>query len=90
MEDLVQLLPENKLTFVEDEVFDKKLHNFMKKVSDTTSVSYLINDLNKDQHINYDNYIKIKNDFTTYFLNKSNFRWNKIDKDYIEKLLKNF
>ena len=89
MSDLIKMLPESDLTFVDNNTFDKKLHNIMKKMDDTNPISYLINDLNKNQHLNYDNYIKIKNDFTTSFLNKTNFKWTKIDKNYIIKLLNN-
>ncbi len=88
LNDLVDLLPEGMIQFIDDEVFDKKLKNSLLN-SNITSISSLVNDLDENQHLVYDSKIKIKNNFTNMFLDKIDFHWSKIDREYIEKLLKN-
>lgn len=89
MSDLVDFLPNDKLKFVNDDVFDKELREFMNSSDRSNPISYLVNDLDKEKHLNYNNTIKIKNDFTNKFFDKINFKWSAIDKDYIFKLINN-
>lgn len=89
MNDLVSFLPNNQLRFVDDATFDKKLNELMGKTNNSNAISYLINDIDKEKHINYENKIKIKNDFTNKFLQKIGFKWSNINKKYIIKLLNN-
>ena len=89
MKDLIKLLPDNTLEFVDNDIFDKKLNIAMKEANNTNSISFLVNDLDNNKHINYDNNIKIKNNFTNVFLDKIGFKWSDINKNYISQLLKN-
>ena len=58
MKDLIKLLPDNTLEFVDNDIFDKKLNIAMKEANNTNSISFLVNDLDNNKHINYDNNIK--------------------------------
>lgn len=89
MKDLIGLLPDNTLEFVDNYIFDKKLNMAMKEANNTNSISFLVNDLDDNKHISYDNNIKIKNTFTNVFLDKIGFKWSDINKNYMSQLLKN-
>lgn len=88
MKNLIDLLPNNMIEFVSDDIFNNKLSSLLSK-SDSSAVSSLANDLDSQKQLTYDNKIKIKNDFTNAFLQKIGFNWSIINKDYIDKLLKN-
>lgn len=89
MKELISMLPHGLIEFVDNDVFDKKLEDFISNGESTNEISSLINDIDGQKHLSYDNKIKIKNDFSNLFLQKIGFEWSAIDKDYINKLLKN-
>ena len=77
------------LKIVDDEKFNTTLNKWLRNNSKSDKVSVLINDMNTNGDLVYKTNLVIKNEFTLKFLNKANFNWTKIDKDYIKKVIKN-
>ena len=57
--------------------------------SNTKNLDGIINDLDKNNRISYDSNIKISSEFTRAVLYHLGFHWPVIDKQYLEKFLKN-
>ena len=77
------------ISVVDDFIFNRHLNNVLFNSSNSDKVSVLLNDLNKDKQLLYKTNLKITNTFTLKFLDKADFYWPEITKEYIEKILKN-
>ena len=53
--------------------------------SDNYSISFILNDLNKDKKLQYESNIKIDAEFTNRYLRKIGFEWPEIEEEYIKK-----
>ena len=60
----------------------KTLNNPIKK----DIISFITNDMDKNYNLVYITDIKLKNDFTTKFLEKAGFKWPNITENYIKKI----
>ena len=49
-----------------------------------------INDMDKNDQLNYDSNIRIENDFTVQYLRQLGFEWNEIGFEYIRKYIEYF
>ena len=74
---------------VNDEKFKNDLNKLIFNSNDSDKVSVLLNDLDKDKNLIYKTNLKITNNFTLKFLNKADFHWPIITKEYIQKILQN-
>ena len=77
------------INVVDDELFKTHLNNLLFNSSDSDKVSVLLNDLDKNRNLIYKTNLKITNKFTLKFLDKAEFTWPIVTKEYIEKILKN-
>ena len=77
------------ISIVKDEVFKEHLNNLLFNSNNSDKVSVLLNDLDKDRNLIYKTNLKITNKFTLKFLDKADFSWPIVTKEYIEKILKN-
>lgn len=77
------------MNIVNDNIFKKDLNKFLFHSNNSDKVSILLNDLDKDKKLLYKTNLHITNKFTLKFLNKTNFSWPEITKEYIAKILKN-
>ena len=77
------------INVVDDEVFKTHLNKLLFNSNDADKVSVLLNDLDKDRNLVYKTNLKITNKFTLKFLEKADFSWPIVTKEYIEKILKN-
>ena len=85
--DLIEMLPNNKVKFINNNEFYKILQN---KLNDkNNNLIYLANDLDENKKLVYESKIKIKNDFSKEFFEKIGFKWSNINKSYIKKILDN-
>ena len=78
-----------KINIVSDSIFRAHLNKILFKSSDSDKVSVLLNDLDNKKNLVYKTNLKITNKFTLKFLDKADFYWPKITKEYIDKVLKN-
>ena len=72
-----------KIDILSEEKFNKKLYEMLK--SDNYSISFILNDLNKDKKLQYESNIKIDAEFTNRYLRKIGFEWPEIEEEYIKK-----
>ncbi len=77
------------INVVDDKIFKNHLNNLLFNSNDSDKVSILLNDLDKNKNLVYKTNLKITNKFTLKFLNKTDFSWPLVTKDYIRKILKN-
>ena len=77
------------ISVVDDETFKTHLNNLLFNSNDADKVSVLLNDLDKNKNLIYKTNLKITNKFTLKFLDKADFSWPIVTKEYIEKILKN-
>lgn len=77
------------MNIVDDNIFKKDLNNLLFNSNDSDKVSVLLNDLDKNKNLVYKTNLKITNKFTLKFLDKTDFYWPEITKEYIAKILKN-
>ena len=77
------------IAIVKDEVFKEHLNNLLFNSTNSDKVSVLLNDLDKNRNLIYKTNLKITNKFTLKFLNKTDFSWPIVTKEYIEKILRN-
>ena len=77
------------MNVVDDKMFKKDLNKLLFNSNDSDKVSVLLNDLDKNKNLVYKTNLKITNKFTLKFLDKADFYWPKITKEYIAKILKN-
>ncbi len=73
------------LEFVDEETFSRKVKNLLKNPETKNIISGIINDFDKDKHIDYSSNIKIDTTFTTKYLKRLSFKWPKINEKYIRK-----
>lgn len=74
---------------VSDNVFKEHLNSKLFNSSNSDTVSVLLNDMDNNKNLIYKTNLQITNKFTLKFLDKADFSWPEITKDYIEKILKN-
>ena len=77
------------INVVDDEKFKSDLNKLIFNSNDSDKVSVLLNDLDKDKNLVYKTNLKITNKFTLKFLNKADFSWPIVTKEYIKKILQN-
>ena len=77
------------INIIDDELFKEHLNKLIFNSNNSDKVSVLLNDLDKNQNLIYRTNLKITNKFTLKFLDKADFSWPIITKEYIEKILKN-
>ena len=76
---------EFKVTILSEEDFVKKIRNILENEFEKDTIKNIVDDFDKNLHLNYVHDIITKSKFTTNYLRKTNFRWPKISKEYIEK-----
>ena len=75
------------MKIVTKEEFNSKVTLFSNNPTTRNAISGIINDFGKDKKLKYYTNISIKNDFTNKLLKTTLFRWPKINKHYMQKLL---
>ena len=84
---LIKMLPKGLINVVSDTEFKNILNRNLQISTNKDIISYITNDLDKNKKLIYQSNIKIKNKISAAFLKNARFKWHKIDKKYIEKLL---
>ena len=84
---LLEMLPKDLIKVVSNDEFKNILNRNLQASADKDRISHITNDLNKDKKLVYSSHIKIKNDVSATFLETAKFKWNEINKEYINKLL---
>lgn len=75
---------------VSGEKFNRTLQNLAKNSKTEYIYEAFQNDMNENGELVYDSNIRIKNDFTDWFMKKVGFEWARIDFDYIKGYLEYF
>ena len=88
IKDLISMFPKGSIEIVSDENFKNILNKNLQMSQNKDIISHITNDLDKNKNLVYVSNIKIKNDFSKVFLEKIHFKWSKIHKRYIRKILK--
>ena len=83
--EVLNMLPE--LSVISGEEFKQKIKKILNS-SKSDIVDALINDLDKDLNLHYDSKIKINSNHSLELLKLYGFKWPKIDKRYLENILK--
>lgn len=86
---LIDFLPDKDIKFVDDKTFTNLLKSKISDSNNISNISFILNDLDTNHKLIYDSKIKINNIFSKSFLEKINFKWSKINKNYINNLLNN-
>lgn len=76
-----------KMDILEQKDFNKLIHELIENNKQKELISGIVNDFDKDGYLNYNFNVEIKNDITDSFLEKLNFKWPIIDKNYIKKYI---
>lgn len=76
-----------KSLIVSGEEFKKILKQTLKDPNKRNIISSIINDMDADFNLVYSSDIRLNNDFTTKFLEKTGFKWPIIDRKYIKLIL---
>ena len=75
-------------------VGDKEFSNQLREVAKQTNTEYIfeifINDMDENEHLNYNSNIHIENAFTVKYLRTLGFEWPEIEIEYIEKYINYF
>ena len=89
--DLIKILKELgvEIEIVDDEIFKTKLKNLLFNSPNFDKISVLLNDLDKDYNLIYKTNLSITNKYTLEFLDKIDFKWPEVTKEYIKKILEN-
>ncbi len=74
-------------SIIPDEDFKKLLKQTLKEPNKRNIISSIINDMDADFNLVYSSDIRLNNDFTTKFLEKTGFKWPIIDRKYIKLIL---
>ena len=74
-------------SIIPDEDFKKLLKQTLKEPNKRNIISSIINDMDADFNLVYSSDIRLNNDFTTNFLEKTGFKWPIIDRKYIKLIL---
>ena len=72
---------------VDEENFKKKVRKIMNNSKEKEILNSLMNDIDKDLHLNYFTDIIIKSDNTIKYLEKIRFKWPKISKRYLNNFI---
>ncbi len=84
---LIKMLPKNLIKVIPNEDFKNILNKNLQISTNKDIISHITNDLNKNKELIYKSHIKIKNDISNTFLKNIKYKWNKINKKYIDNLL---
>jgi hypothetical protein len=90
IKDLLLILSDYNIKIVANTEFQNIIKSSLSNSKKRNSLSYIINDFDKNYNLIYNSNIKIKNDFSRTLLSKTGFNWPIIDKEYIDKLLKHY
>lgn len=74
-----------KLDFVDEDVFSNKVNALSKNPETKNVISGIVNDFDKNKHINYSSKIKMDMTFTVKYLKRLSFKWPKINEKYLRK-----
>ena len=89
---LVEVL--NQLGYRMDVVSGEKFNRTLQNLAKNSKTEYIYeafqNDMNENGELVYDSNIRIRNDFTDWFMKKVGFEWAQIDFDYIKGYLEYF
>ena len=89
---LVEVL--NQLGYRMDVVSGEKFNRTLQNLAKNSKTEYIYeafqNDMNENGELVYDSNIRIRNDFTDWFMKKVGFEWTQIDFDYIKGYLEYF
>ncbi|MBR3003100.1 MAG: amino acid adenylation domain-containing protein [Clostridia bacterium] len=89
LEKLVEFLDDHGLKFVDDNYFTSLIESKINNPKNVSSISFILNDLDKNNKLIYESKIKITNALSQQFLDTIGFKWPQIIKDYILKLINN-
>ena len=89
---LIKILNElgEKITPVNEKCFKEKINIALKDKEMKANLKGIITDLDENKKLNLINNIIPNDNFTTTYLNKLNFKWPEIDKEYLEKYINYF
>ena len=89
LKDLLKMLNGSNfnINVISNDDFKKKIKEIIKNTN-SDDLNTLINDLDKNLNLNYDSKIKINSTHTIKILQLFGFEWPKIDKSYINNILK--
>lgn len=79
-----------ELKVVSKEEFEKALRNSSKQKESEHIFETFINDMDKNEQLNYDSNIRFENSFTLNYLKKLGFEWAEVDFEYIRKYIEYF
>lgn len=85
IKELINILYEN-FPIVSDESFKTIIKNIIKDSKQRNLISSIVNDMDSEFNLVYSSDIKLKNNFTVEFLEKIDFIWPEITKEYINKI----
>ena len=86
IEDLVKYISKNA-SIIPDEDFRNLIQKTLQDPNKRYIISSIVNDMDSEFNLIYTSDIRLNNNLTTEFLNKTGFTWPKIDKKYIELIL---
>lgn len=86
IEDLVKYISKNA-SIIPDEDFRKLIEKTLQDPNKRYIISSIVNDMDSEFNLIYTSDIRLNNNLTTEFLNKTGFKWPMIDKKYIELIL---
>lgn len=78
------------MEIVDSMTFTKLLRNIAKQASTKYIFETFINDMDENEHLNYDSNIRIENDFTVEYLKNLGFEWSDIGIEYLRKYINYF
>lgn len=79
-----------KMDIVDSDIFYSKIQETIKNPAKKYIYKAFQNDMDEKGRLVYDPNIYVENDFTIWFLNKTGFEWNEVDKKYIEGYVEYF
>lgn len=71
------------INIIKTENFKKMIKEILNDNNNKNILNHLINDFNQNLDLDYEGKIKLKSDFSIAFLEKLNFKWPEINRDYI-------
>ena len=89
--DLLKYLKEMNINIeiTSERAFNKKLKEWLIDDDKSDSIKVLLNDLDNKNKLNYNSNYKIENNFSNKVLEKMDFKWPEIDKEFIKKIMRN-
>ena len=76
-----------KASTISDESFRNLIKQTLKDPNKRNDISSIVNDMDSEFNLIYSSNIKLKNKFSTKFLEEIGFKWPIIDKKYIKSIL---